>query len=66
MFYEHFCARGRPNGVSEIETHYQLDHRGDKDNNYTFVVKLIHNLARNFLLVAVEVIREAHCCLNIK
>jgi len=24
----------------------------------------VHNLAKKFLLLAVEVIREAHCCLN--
>jgi len=25
-------------------TCYQLDHKGDKDNNYVFVVLLIHTL----------------------
>ena len=56
---------------------YQLDHKGKKDNNYVFVVLLIHtltqykyviinSLARNFLLVTFEVIKDAHCCLYIK
>jgi len=27
-------------------THYQLDHKGDKDNNYVIVVLLIHNLTQ--------------------
>jgi len=32
-------------------THYQLDHRGNKDNNYVFVVLLIHTLAQYMYII---------------